>query len=282
MDAGNMLKPALARGELHVVGATTLDEYRRSIEKDAALARRFQPILVPEPSVDGHHRDPARAARPLRGPPPGPLHRRGAGRRRRAVRPLPHRPVPAGQGDRPDRPGGRPGAAAHPDRRPPTCGTWSASSSSYAGTRTRRSPTSSTSGPPQLRDRIAELERADRRRRTATTADELAGPRGRPPRTSPRWSPGPTGIPVSQLTEEEKERLLGLEEHLHERVVGQDEAVTAVAEAVLPLPRRAGRPGPADRQLPVPRPDRRRQDRAGPRAGRGAVRRARTGWSGWT
>src|SRR6185437_2377272 len=52
MDAGNMLKPALARGELHIVGATTLDEYRKNIEKDAALARRFQPILVPEPTAD--------------------------------------------------------------------------------------------------------------------------------------------------------------------------------------------------------------------------------------
>jgi len=52
MDAGNLLKPALARGELHCVGATTLDEYRKHIEKDAALARRFQPIFVPEPSVE--------------------------------------------------------------------------------------------------------------------------------------------------------------------------------------------------------------------------------------
>jgi ATP-dependent Clp protease ATP-binding subunit ClpB len=51
MDAGNMLKPALARGELHMVGATTLDEYRKHIEKDAALARRFQPVFVSEPSV---------------------------------------------------------------------------------------------------------------------------------------------------------------------------------------------------------------------------------------
>src|SRR5690348_5270475 len=50
--AGNMLKPALARGELHIIGATTLDEYRRNIEKDAALERRFQPILVPEPTVE--------------------------------------------------------------------------------------------------------------------------------------------------------------------------------------------------------------------------------------
>jgi len=52
MDASNLLKPALARGELHVIGATTLDEYRKHIEKDAALERRFQPVLVEEPTVD--------------------------------------------------------------------------------------------------------------------------------------------------------------------------------------------------------------------------------------
>ncbi len=52
MDAGNMLKPALARGELHCVGATTLDEYRQYIEKDAALERRFQKVLVDEPSEE--------------------------------------------------------------------------------------------------------------------------------------------------------------------------------------------------------------------------------------
>jgi len=52
MDASNMLKPALARGELHCIGATTLDEYRKHIEKDAALARRFQPVFVDEPSVE--------------------------------------------------------------------------------------------------------------------------------------------------------------------------------------------------------------------------------------
>ena len=52
MDAGNMLKPMLARGELHCIGATTLDEYRKYIEKDAALERRFQPVLVDEPSVE--------------------------------------------------------------------------------------------------------------------------------------------------------------------------------------------------------------------------------------
>src|SRR5262249_4825400 len=52
MDASNLLKPALARGELHCIGATTLDEYHKHIEKDAALARRFQPVFVPEPNVE--------------------------------------------------------------------------------------------------------------------------------------------------------------------------------------------------------------------------------------
>ena len=52
MDAGNMLKPMLAHGELHMIGATTIDEYRMHIEKDAALERRFQPVLVEEPTVE--------------------------------------------------------------------------------------------------------------------------------------------------------------------------------------------------------------------------------------
>ncbi len=61
VDAANLLKPMLARGELRCVGATTLDEYRKYIEKDAALERRFQPVTVGEPSSTGHDRDPARA-----------------------------------------------------------------------------------------------------------------------------------------------------------------------------------------------------------------------------
>ena len=114
MDAGNMLKPALARGELHCIGATTLDEYRKHIEKDAALERRFQPVMVGEPSVDDtisilrglkeryevHHgvriQDSALVAAATLSQP---LHRR---------------PVPAGQGHRPGRRGGEP--PAHRDR----------------------------------------------------------------------------------------------------------------------------------------------------------------------
>ena len=101
MDAGNMLKPMLARGELHMIGATTLEEYRKYIEKDKALERRFQPVVVDEPSVEDTVsilRGPARA--------PGGIPRRPdrgqrAGGGGHAEPPLHFRPVPAGQGDRP-------------------------------------------------------------------------------------------------------------------------------------------------------------------------------------
>ncbi len=106
MDAGNLLKPALARGELHCVGATTLDEYRKHIEKDAALARRFQPIFVNEPSVE----DTISILRGLKEK--YELHHgvritdSGARRGGDAVASLHLRPLPARQGDRPHRRGG--------------------------------------------------------------------------------------------------------------------------------------------------------------------------------
>ena len=108
LDAANMLKPALARGELRCIGATTLDEYRKHIEKDKALERRFQPVFVGEPSRRRHDRDPARPQGKLRGAPRHPHPRRRAGRGGAAVGPLHHRPLPARQGDRSDRRGRQP------------------------------------------------------------------------------------------------------------------------------------------------------------------------------
>src|SRR3984893_6973726 len=113
MDASNMLKPPLARGELHCVGATTLDEYRKNIEKDAALARRFQPVFIGEPSVEDtisilRHQGEIRIA------PRGADHRRRDRRRRDPGQPLHHRPLFARQGYRSD--GRGLGAAAHDDR----------------------------------------------------------------------------------------------------------------------------------------------------------------------
>ena len=114
MDAGNLLKPMLARGELHCIGATTLDEYRKYIEKDAALERRFQPVRVDEPSVE----DTISILRGLQGALRTASRRAdqgcGAGGGGDTFQPLYHGPLPAGQGDRP---GGRSRrAAAHGDR----------------------------------------------------------------------------------------------------------------------------------------------------------------------
>ena len=113
MDAGNMLKPMLARGELHCIGATTLDEYRKHIEKDAALERRFQPFRSISPRR-GHRLDPPRAPRALRGAPRRAHPGQRARLRRRRSPPLHHRPLPPRQGDRPGRRGVRHGP--HRDR----------------------------------------------------------------------------------------------------------------------------------------------------------------------
>ena len=114
IDAASILKPLLARGELQTIGATTLDEYRKHFEKDAALERRFQPIQVAEPSLphtinilkglrdryEAHHKVSD--------------HRRRDRRRGEPRRPLRQRPLPARQGDRPDRRGRRPPAPVDP------------------------------------------------------------------------------------------------------------------------------------------------------------------------
>ena len=112
IDASNVLKPALARGEVQCIGATTLDEYRKYIEKDGALERRFQTIVVEPAEQDRGPGDPPRPSRPLRGPPPRPDHRRGPRGGRRAVGPLHHRPLPAGQGHRRRRRGRAPASAS--------------------------------------------------------------------------------------------------------------------------------------------------------------------------
>ena len=130
VDAANILKPSLSRGELQVIGATTLDEYRKYIERDAALERRFQPVMVREATIEEVDRDPQGHPQELRGPPPGRHHRRRPQGRRRDGRALRHRPLPPGQGHRPDRRGRLPGA--HPARHRPqlpqggACASWTA------------------------------------------------------------------------------------------------------------------------------------------------------------
>ncbi|MEU6420335.1 ATP-dependent Clp protease ATP-binding subunit [Streptomyces spiralis] len=229
MDASNILKPALARGELHVVGATTLEEYRR-IEKDAALARRFQPILVPEPSV-------ADAIEILRG-----LRDRYEAHHQvrytdealvAAVelsdRYLTDRRLPDKAIDLIDQAGARVRLRAR------TKGTdvraMEREVEQLTLDKDQAVADEQYEQATQLRDRIAELKQ----RISETGGDEEAD-EGQLEVTAESIAEvvsRQTGIPVSSLTQEEKERLLGLEEHLHRRVVGQEEAVGVVAEAVL-------------------------------------------------
>ncbi|MFJ6658317.1 ATP-dependent Clp protease ATP-binding subunit [Streptomyces sp. NPDC091377] len=230
MDAGNILKPALSRGELHIVGATTLEEYRR-IEKDAALARRFQPILVPEPT-------PADALEILRG-----LRDRYEAHHQvrytdealdAAVelsdRYLTDRRLPDKAIDLIDQSGARVRLRSR------TKGTDVRALEREAERLTREKDQAVTDEKyeeaTRLRDRLGELKQriaeasggdeADEGRHLEVTGEAIAEVVSRL-----------TGVPVSRLTEEEKDRLLGLEDHLHRRVIGQDEAVKAVSDAVL-------------------------------------------------
>jgi len=240
MSASNMLKPALARGELHIVGATTIDEYRKDIEKDAALERRFQPILVPEPSVS----DTIEILRGLRDRYEAHHQVRFTDEALVAAAELSDRYI----NDRflPDK------AIDLVDQ---------------AGARVRLRSTTPARDKRELQQRLEQLRRekdeavaVEDYQRAGALRDEIASlaeriegaPGGG--RAVPEVTPGDiaevvsraTGIPVAQLTAEEKERLLLLEQRLHKRVIGQDEAVAAVAEAV-----RRSRAGLGDPNRPI-------------------------------
>ena len=103
LDAANILKPALSRGEIQCIGATTPAEFRKSIEKDRSLERRFQAVKVPPPNESGCHQDSVRHQGPLREVPRRRLHRRSHRDRGLHFQPLHSGPLPAGQGHRSDR-----------------------------------------------------------------------------------------------------------------------------------------------------------------------------------
>ena len=241
MDASNMLKPALAYGEMRLVGATTVDEYRKNIEKDAALERRLQPVLIGEPSVD-------EAIEILRG-----LKDRYEAHHRVKIteeaivaavelsdRYVTGRFLPDKAIDLMDL------ASARVYLRAKTKpGDTKALEAELRILQTERDhavaaedfgktqePKEKVAGLPE---RIEESG-GDRRPTVAeVTAEDIAEVVSRA-----------TGIPVSQLTKEERERLLRLEGQLHERIVGQEEAVEAVAEAI-----RRARAGLSDPNRPI-------------------------------
>ena len=190
MDASNMLKPALARGELRAIGATTLDEYQKYIEKDAALERRFQPVYVDEPSVEDtiailrglqeryevHHGVRITDARARRG--------------RDALAPLHHRPLPAGQGDRP-----------RSTRRRRGCG--------WRSTRCRPRSTRSSGASSRSRSRSARSRRRRRRRRRSgsrRSRSSSAEERETSSRLRAKWSAEKEAIQKIRQTKEAIER----------------------------------------------------------------------------
>ncbi len=245
LDASNMLKPALARGELHIVGATTIDEYRKDIEKDAALERRFQPILVPEPSVA----DTIEILRGLRDRYEAHHQVRFTDEALVAAAELSDRYVT-------DR--------FLPDK--------AIDLMDQAGARVRLRTMTPARDRRDAEERLKRLQRekdeavavedytraADLRDKITELAErpesDAADTSGKAEKAVPEVGPADiadvvsraTGIPVTQLTQEERERLLQLEEHLHQRVIGQDQAVGAVAEAV-----RRSRAGLADPDRPI-------------------------------
>ncbi len=244
MDAANMLKPALARGELHIVGATTIDEYRKDIEKDAALERRFQPILVPEPSVADTIeilrglRDRYEAHHQVRFTDEALVAAAELSDRYITDRFLPDKAI-----DLVDQAGAR----VRLRNRTPARDRREAEQRLQQLQREKDEAVAveDYGRAAELRDQITELTQ-----RPEDTAD--AG--GKAEKTVPEVGPADiaevvsraTGIPVTQLTQEERERLLQLEEHLHQRVIGQDDAVAAVAEAV-----RRSRAGLSDPDRPI-------------------------------
>ncbi len=240
MDASNMLKPALARGELRCIGATTVDEYRKNIEKDAALERRFQPVLVSEPTVDdtiqilfglrdryeAHHRvkindEAIIAAAEL------------------SDRYITDRFLPDKAIDLMDQAAAR--VRLRSKTKPQNARALEDEIKHLQREKEQAVSAEDFGRAQELKSRIAELQseleeaREGRRPAAEVTAEDIAEVVSRA-----------TGIPVSQLTQEERERLLRLEGQLHERVVGQEEAVSAVAEAI-----RRARAGLQDPNRPI-------------------------------
>ncbi|SDJ95602.1 ATP-dependent Clp protease ATP-binding subunit ClpC [Actinopolyspora mzabensis] len=240
VDAGNMLKPRLARGDLHVVGATTLDEYRKNIEKDAALERRFQRIDVAEPSVE----DTVQIMRGLRDRYEAHHQVRFSDEAINAAAELSDRYV----ADRylPDKAIDlldQAGARKRLRTRTPTTDVRELEEQAEQLSRDKAQAVTNENyeQASQLRDEINQVQNRIRQQRHSPDGIPEVGSTDIAEVVSRA-----TGIPVTQLTEEEKGRLMRLEEQLHHRVVGQDEAVHAVSRAV-----RRSRTGMGDPNRPV-------------------------------
>jgi ATP-dependent Clp protease ATP-binding subunit ClpC len=231
MDAANMLKPALARGEMQCIGATTLDEYRKHIERDAALERRFQPVMVGEPTVD----ETIAILRGLR--PQYEQHHRLTisdaaleAAAKLSDRYIPDRFLPDKAIDLIDEAGSM--IHLRHSRQSPI-GDLKRELSQVTEEKKIAVTDQDFDQAGKLRDREMALEAQIKQLRDAEQQGSVA--QQKPSvieediaQIVASW----TNIPVSKLTESESASLMHLEATLHERIVGQEEAVTAVARAV--------------------------------------------------
>ena len=213
VDAANILKPALARGEIQIIGATSLDEYRKHIEKDAALARRFQPVTVGEPSKE-------EAEEILLGL----RERYEAHHKARITDEAVHAAVELSWRYISDR--------FLPDKAIDLMDE-AASRQDYETAAAVRDEEMELRASMESIKADWEKEREDNR--CTVTAEDIA-------EVVNAW----TGIPVSELSQSETDKLLHLEQRLHERIIGQDEAVSAVSRAI-----RRARAGLKDPSRPI-------------------------------
>jgi len=245
IDAANIIKPALGRGEIQVIGATTLNEYRKYIEKDAALERRFQPVTVGEPTPEEcvailHGlRDKYEAHHKLKITDEAIEAAVNMSRRYINDRFLPDKAV-----DLIDEAASRVRMASM--TAPPDLKELEDRIAALATDKEEAVRAQDFEQAAKLRDQENELREKVKAERDAwqhkqegahgeVTAEDVA-----------QVVSGWTGVPVTNLTEDESERLLRMEEILHRRVVGQDEAVSAVAKAV-----RRSRVGLKDPKRPI-------------------------------
>ena len=245
VDAANILKPALGRGEIRVIGATTLAEYRRYIEKDAALERRFQSVQVGEPDEEKTLAI-LRALRPRYEEHHG-LEIDDAALRAAVTlskRYLPDRFLPDKAIDLVDEAAAGVRTEVHsasPEVRALSERADAAAKDKEEAIRAQNYEKAARSRDAEESFRAQAAKERERERREAEKTHAVVT-REHVAAVLSNW----TGIPVTRLSESERSRLLSLEDTLHERIVGQDEAVRAVARAV-----RRGRAGVKDPKRPV-------------------------------
>jgi len=234
IDAANILKPALARGELQCIGATTLDEYRKHIERDAALERRFQPVMVGEPTVDEtieilHGlRDRYEQHHKLRIT-DGALDAAA----RLSDRYISDRYLPDKAIDLVDEAGSR--VRLVNSQLPPAAKELDQELRQVLKQKDDAVRSQDFDRAGELRDREMEIKSEIRALASAkdndTNEEDQAGPVVDVEQIADIVSSW-TGVPVSKITETESEKLLHLEDTLHERLIGQEEAVRAVSRAI--------------------------------------------------